>query len=188
MNDVQRQTMQLAALVDDMLTLSRLESTTSSEWELVDLHELLTDVIVSATTAAEAKHIKIYLDIGTTGVMVRGISLELSRAFSNLLDNGVRYNKDGGDLHVRLSRVNGSIVFQVEDTGIGIEEAHLTDIFERFYRTRAAQQVKAGGTGLGLAITRAIIERHSGTINVVSTPGTGTIFTVTLPAGESNGH
>lgn len=188
MNDVQRQTVQLAALVDDMLTLSRLESTTTAEWELVNLRELLLDVIANATTAAEAKHIKIHPDIGSNAVAVRGIALELHRAFSNLIDNGIRYNKDGGDLHVRLNRANESVVFQVEDTGIGIEEAHLTDIFERFYRTRAAQQLETSGTGLGLAITRAIIERHNGTINVVSTPGTGTIFTVTLPAGESNGH
>ncbi|MCI0711590.1 MAG: ATP-binding protein [Chloroflexi bacterium] len=188
MNDVQRQTIQLAALVDDMLTLSRLESTTTSEWELVDLRELLLDAITIASVAAEAKRIKILPEVGSTGVTVRGISLELRRAFSNLIDNGVRYNKDGGNLYVRLSRGSGSVVFQIEDTGIGIEEAHLADIFERFYRTSAARQVEANGTGLGLAITRAIIERHNGTITVVSTPGAGTIFTVTLPVGESNGH
>jgi PAS domain S-box-containing protein len=188
MDDVQRQTKQLAELVDDMLTLSRLEATVTSEWELVDLRMLLSDIIASIIVMAEAKDVSIHTDFVPREVIVRGILLELRRAFTNLVDNAIRYNESGGTVYIRLGETGGRVTVQIEDTGIGIEEIHQANIFERFFRTQAAKGVEKGGTGLGLAITKAVIERHRGTITLVSTPGKGTIFTVTLPAGDSNGY
>ena len=99
----------------------------------------------------------------------------------NLCDNGIKYNRDGGRLEVKLSHIPKKIFITVSDTGIGIPWEHLDRIFERFYRVDKSRSRKIKGTGLGLSIVKHGVMYHGGTVKAESTPGKGTIFTVTLP-------
>ena len=103
----------------------------------------------------------------------------------NLIENGIKYNTYGGSLTVRLRREEENAILQVSDTGMGIPEDALGHIFERFYRVDKARSRASGGSGLGLAIVYAIVQRSRGEIQVTSTPGKGTTFTVTFPAFDT---
>jgi signal transduction histidine kinase len=103
--------------------------------------------------------------------------------FTNLVDNAVKYTPPGGRVEVTGGSEGAEIVIRVSDTGIGIPEAKLPRIFERFYRVDKARSKETGGTGLGLSIARHIAENHGGRVAVESTPGEGSTFTVNLPRG-----
>jgi two-component system phosphate regulon sensor histidine kinase PhoR len=98
----------------------------------------------------------------------------------NLIDNGIKYNKDGGSVTVALSRENGLCKIAVSDTGIGIPKEHHPRIFERFYRVDKSRSKKTGGTGLGLSIVKHIAEHHGGRVEVESADGAGTTVTCWL--------
>jgi two-component system sensor histidine kinase BaeS len=99
----------------------------------------------------------------------------------NLVDNAIRYTRDGDSITVSLDTSNGHAFLEVADTGIGIEPEHLPHVLDRFYRADKARTRRSGGTGLGLAIVREIAEEHHGTVTVSSQPGKGSRFTVQLP-------
>jgi two-component system, OmpR family, phosphate regulon sensor histidine kinase PhoR len=99
----------------------------------------------------------------------------------NLLDNAIRYTLAGGSITVAVERQGAHALLSVSDTGIGIPESDLPRIFERFYRVGAARDSRSGGTGLGLAIVRHVAESHHGTVEVASTPGSGSTFSIALP-------
>ena len=103
----------------------------------------------------------------------------------NLVENGIKYNVPGGKLTVRLMRQDDNAILQVADTGMGIPEDALGHIFERFYRVDKARSRATGGSGLGLAIVRAIVLRNRGEINVETTFGKGSVFTVSFPVFET---
>ena len=100
---------------------------------------------------------------------------------ANLLENAVRYNRDGGAVRVHVGRVGGQVTFAVRDTGEGIPEQDRDRIFERFYRIDKARSRAAGGTGLGLSLVRHATERHGGCVRLRSEVGVGSTFTVELP-------
>ncbi len=106
---------------------------------------------------------------------------DLYQIVFNLIENGIKYNRSGGSVTVRLAQDGDFALLSVEDTGVGIPEDALSHIFERFYRVDKARSRQTGGSGLGLAIVRAIVVRNRGEIHVDSTPGSGTKFTVTFP-------
>lgn len=106
---------------------------------------------------------------------------DLYQIVFNLIENGIKYNRSGGSVTVRLAQDGEFALLSVEDTGVGIPEDALSHIFERFYRVDKARSRQTGGSGLGLAIVRAIVVRNRGEIHVDSTPGSGTKFTVTFP-------
>jgi two-component system sensor histidine kinase SenX3 len=103
--------------------------------------------------------------------------------FTNLVDNAVKYTPPGGRVEVTGGFEGSKIVIQVSDTGIGIPQASLPRIFERFYRVDKARSKETGGTGLGLSIVRHIAENHGGRVTVESALGEGSTFTVYLPRG-----
>jgi signal transduction histidine kinase len=105
----------------------------------------------------------------------------------NLIDNGVKYTKDGGHIHIDASIRSESVEVRVSDNGVGIAPEDQKKVFDRFYRVDKNRSRKEGGTGLGLAICRFITEAHHGTITVSSTPGMGSTFTVALPRIVSKG-
>ena len=107
--------------------------------------------------------------------------VKMSQAFTNLVENAVKYNREDGWVRVVLDADHKFFTVKVADSGIGIPEEFQTRIFERFYRVDKARSRETGGTGLGLAITRNIIQMHRGTIQVQSTEGEGTVFTVRIP-------
>lgn len=110
---------------------------------------------------------------------------DLYQVIFNLMENGIKYNQPGGNLSVTLRHQNDNAILIVQDTGMGIPADSLPHIFERFYRVDKARSRASGGSGLGLAIVRAIVVRNRGDIQVHSTPGEGTCFTVTFPSFET---
>ena len=110
---------------------------------------------------------------------------DLYQIVFNLMENGIKYNQPGGKLTVSVSRVEDNAELTVRDTGMGIPLESLPHIFERFYRVDKARSRASGGSGLGLAIVRAIVQRNRGQIQVNSTVGEGTCFTVTFPVFDT---
>jgi signal transduction histidine kinase len=109
--------------------------------------------------------------------------LQMERLVSNLLSNAVKYTPAGGQVRVRLARLNGEVALSVADTGRGIAAEHLPHIFERFYRAPQEEEGPERGAGLGLSFVAWIVKAHGGRVDVTSEPGKGSCFTVRFPAG-----
>jgi signal transduction histidine kinase len=183
----------LARLVDDLRTLSLAESgQLPLHPETMDVHELLADVATSFTPQAEGAGI----DLCVVANAVMPLSLygdpgRLDQVLSNLVSNALRYTPQGGRITLGAAPIytatGEQVKIEVVDTGQGIAPEELPFIFDRFWRGDRARTHSGGaGSGLGLAITAQLVKAHGGTITVASTPGQGTTFTVTLPAGVSN--
>jgi two-component system phosphate regulon sensor histidine kinase PhoR len=183
----------LAALLSDLLTLSRLEGKEPLEaLEPVDLRSIAREALELVAGQAAAKQVAVELSPGPSPV-VPGDPEGLFRLLSNLLENAVKYNQPGGRVEVRLSGADdpatqaapaapaGHAVIEVRDTGIGIPAASLPRIFERFYRVDKGRAREEGGTGLGLAIVKHVAQAHQGRVEVESEVGRGSIFRVLLP-------
>jgi two-component system phosphate regulon sensor histidine kinase PhoR len=172
----------LTRLTDDLLQLSKMEAGQFAlEFKPVDAAELLTSCMDTARFSAEQKKLKIELHCPPKMPAVRGDAGRLRDAIQNLLDNAVQYTPPGGRIVVSANAKNGDVVFDVSDNGIGIPQADLERIFERFYRVDDARSREAGGTGLGLAIVKHIVEAHTGRIWVESTVGEGSSFHFSIP-------
>jgi two-component system phosphate regulon sensor histidine kinase PhoR len=175
----------LQALLDDLLTLSRLESVSPpKEREPVDLHAVVRRTVELLSAAARDKQVR--LEVQEVPLPpVPGEIDAIERMLSNLIDNAVKYNRPDGQVTVRLSRSGAYAVVEVSDTGIGIPQDSLSRIFERFYRVDKGRSREEGGTGLGLAIVKHVAQAHGGQVDVESRAGKGTTFRVLLPlAGE----
>jgi two-component system phosphate regulon sensor histidine kinase PhoR len=169
-------------LVDDLLTLSALESEQNPLAEAAfDVVPLLLEASAGAKALSVGRH-TIGLDLGEPAVVV-GNRDELASAFGNLVSNAVRYTPDGGTItlgwHVDDE---GRGAFSVTDTGIGIAPEYIPRLTERFYRVDRSRSRATGGTGLGLAIVKHVLLRHQAELDVTSEPGLGSTFTVVLPA------
>jgi signal transduction histidine kinase len=116
--------------------------------------------------------------------LVMGDTLALRRALDNLLSNALKFTPAGGRVTVRLYATEHAVQVEVADTGIGIAADQLERIFERFYQVDGSSTRKYGGMGLGLSLVKSIVEGHGGRVAVVSAPGVGTTFTVTLPRAD----
>jgi two-component system phosphate regulon sensor histidine kinase PhoR len=173
----------MAALVEDLLELSRLESgERPPQWEEVVPAEIVEDVVASFGGLAERKGVTL---VGRTQgpPSVVTDADRLRRILENLVENAVKYTPSGGRVGVRSAPgPAGAAILEVEDDGPGIASEHLPRIFERFYRVDKARSRELGGTGLGLAIVRHLAEGMGTSVAVASEPGRGTRFTVTVPA------
>ena len=177
----------LGALLDDLLTLSRLEGTEAlAAREPVNLRELATEAIDLLRPTAEARQVALELETGASPV-VEGDEDGLLRLISNLLDNAIKYNRPSGSVRLRLRAENGHALLEIEDGGIGIPAASLPRIFERFYRVDKGRSREEGGTGLGLAIVKHVAQAHGGKVEVESRLGEGSLFRVLLPLGAASG-
>lgn len=176
------QSLRLSALVSDLMTISRLESSSAERhYEPIDLAEIIKRSASSVKNTYQEKQQKFDLDVPSARVMISGDMQAISQLIDNLLDNAVKYTPLEGSISVQLSVVNKLTKLTVKDTGIGISAQYQQRIFERFYRVDKARSRELGGTGLGLSIVRNIAEQHGGTIAVESRPGSGSIFTLMLP-------
>jgi len=174
--------LRMERLIDDLLELSRAESgAVSVEPEETSLASFLSRVADLHRHPAEraGKSLEVASDTGTFRADLRMLAL----ALSNLVDNAVKYGKEGGRIVLSGRVEDGACVFEVADDGPGIPAEHLPRLFERFYRVDKGRSRELGGTGLGLAIARHVVEAHGGTIRVESRLGVGTRFTLRLPAG-----
>ena len=166
-------------LIEDMLTLSRLESVDHPmRPEHVNIPALLEQVLHEARALSGGKH-EISLELHGGDVM--GNMDELHSAFGNLASNAVRYTPAGGTIKLRWEDTPTGVQFQVQDTGIGINPEHISRLTERFYRVDKSRSRETQGTGLGLAIVKHVLLRHSGKLNISSEAGQGSTFTVSLP-------
>ena len=146
----------------------------------LDLSALIGRVVETMRPLSEAKRLDLRWEAGQP-LWIQGDESRLRQVFYNLLDNAIKYTPEGGWVEVRVSGRGGDAVVSVRDTGIGIPPEHLPRVFDRFYRVDKARTRTEGGTGLGLSIVRSIVTAHGGTVELVSTPGQGTICTVMLP-------
>jgi two-component system, OmpR family, phosphate regulon sensor histidine kinase PhoR len=172
----------LQALLDDLLTLSRLESVgpALAGREAVDLATLAQRALETLAPAAREKRIR--LEVREQPLpRIRGDADGLERLLVNLLDNAIKYNRPGGEVVLRLAGAGNEALIEVADTGIGIPPDALGRIFERFYRVDKGRARDEGGTGLGLAIVKHIAQSHGGHVEVESRMGRGTTFRVFLP-------
>ena len=173
----------LARLVNELLDLRRLEVAGPLELVPVDLAEIARLVVAEQFPRAEARGVMLELD-APDGAPVAGVKADLEAVVKNLVSNAVKYNREGGRVDVTLRTEGATRVLTVADTGIGIRQQDLPRIFERFYRVDTARSRATGGTGLGLSIVRHAVDRHGGKVQVASSLGEGTTFTVTLPIGS----
>lgn len=170
----------MITLIQDILKLSQLdENTFTDQQERVDLYELAQSAAERLRPQADEKHVTISV-IGERCEFT-GIAAVLGEIIYNLIDNAVKYNKQGGRADVDVRSSGDNIVMTVSDTGIGVPADSIDRIFERFYRADKSHSRKIGGTGLGLSIVKHGVSLHGGTITVKSTEGSGTTFTMTLP-------
>ncbi len=169
----------MLVLIEDMLKLSRLESTDTSGAENVDVIEVAEEVRLSLSHFAKEKGVRVDVDGEGTVIARREHVYELIK---NLAENSVRYNDAGG--YVRISAVKSAcgVTVKVSDNGIGIAQEHRARIFERFYRVEKSRSRETGGTGLGLAIVKHVAELYNAEIGLNSTLGEGTEITVLFPA------
>ncbi len=175
---------QMAELSQDLLLLARLDKRMATEMSPIDLSQLLENLSKLYRPQANEKQIQLKLDL-QPGLRVRGNATLLIRAFTNLLQNALRYTEAQGSVLIRGTHTANQITIAVRDTGIGIAEENLDKVFERFWRADKARVQDSGGTGLGLAITQAIIHNHNGELQVSSRKGEGSCFTVLLPSKQT---
>lgn len=175
--------MRLTRIAENMLFLARADNNTLKlREERIDLNEILRNTVEGASFEGLS-----LTEEYSDNVKILGDGDLLGQAFSNLVNNAVKYTPQGGTITMTTERNGDSVFVTIRDTGIGIPEEDVPHIFERFYRVDRERSRKSGGTGLGLAITREIISAHKGRIIVKSTVGGGSDFVVIFPAMTDQG-
>jgi two-component system phosphate regulon sensor histidine kinase PhoR len=173
-------------LVEDMLSLTRLESV---EYPLrpepVRMHSLLGHVLQEAQALSGGRHA---ITLEVDGPDISGSTEELRSAFGNLASNAVRYTPDGGAIHISWRQGRDGPQFAVRDNGIGIRPEHISRLTERFYRVDKSRSRETRGTGLGLAIVKHVLLRHGARLDIDSRPGEGSTFIVTFPPRAAIAH
>lgn len=173
----------MSRILEDLLALAKSEAKDFHlEIEEFSLSDLLQDIYLNAKTLAEPKKhlLRLRMQVDEE-IRAQGDQIQLYRMLLNIVNNSIKYTPPGGVIEISLQIVDGDAVITVKDSGVGIAEEHLQNIFDRFYRIDAARNREDGGTGLGLSISKAIIDAHGGDIGVASTLGEGTTITVRLP-------
>jgi two-component system phosphate regulon sensor histidine kinase PhoR len=183
---IERHSDRLNALVEDILSLARLESP-GMELDLaeVDLPELLHSIMRDWEKRFAAKQLKSHLNFPANLPQLQADETRLQELIYNLLDNAVKYSKPGGTVFLRAEPAGGSVRISVADQGIGISPNDLPRIFERFYRADKSRSGEQSGTGLGLSIVKHIAQLHGGSVEAESELGKGTTISVLLPVNAA---
>lgn len=168
---IEKESMRMLALIDDMLNLSKLENKKELKPVHVDLKEVTDDVFGTLSQFASEKNVMISVHGDGTVYAEREHIFEVIK---NLVENGIRYNNDGGKVDVRISTKKDKTILKVEDNGIGIDESNQTRIFERFYRVDKSRSRETAGTGLGLSIVKHAAELYNANVRLQSKIGVGT--------------
>ncbi|HTN49735.1 MAG TPA: phosphate regulon sensor histidine kinase PhoR [Burkholderiaceae bacterium] len=177
---MREQAQRMTRLVEDLLTLSQLESRENVvPDDVIDVRQLVGEVGDEARVLSNGRH---RIRVDAPPAFVRGSRDELRSAFGNLVSNAIRYTPEGGEIVLRWVESPTEGRFEVEDTGIGIAPEHISRLTERFYRVDKSRSRETGGTGLGLAIVKHILLRHSGRLEIASEIGRGSTFSAVLPA------
>src|SRR5690606_29592192 len=175
LEEMRRQSQRMTQLVEDLLTLSRLEAQDGVVDEDVSMGSMMVSLRREAEALSQRRHVVTVVD--DAGIDLLGSTRELHSAFSNLAANAVRYTPAGGSIAVTLARSpDGGAVLSVRDSGYGIPAAHLPRITERFYRVSTSRSRESGGTGLGLSIVKHILHLHQARLEIESEVGRGSTF------------
>ncbi|MEL7234278.1 MAG: HAMP domain-containing sensor histidine kinase, partial [Chloroflexota bacterium] len=175
----------LTELINDLLTITRLDNVNEALFEPVNANQLVFDLVRDAQPLVQQHGIVLVVEADDSP-MIYGIASELRRALRNLLENAIHYNVSGGRVWLRLQSSSETVVIEVEDTGIGIPPDMIKRIFERYVRTKRSEQVRGSGSGLGLAIVKKVVDLHDGQIEVSSVVDRGTVFRLRLPELTEN--
>jgi signal transduction histidine kinase len=186
-----RRAHEAADMVGDLLDLARVRQLPAQQFEPVDVGHLVETVVDMYAEQAARKGLR--LEVSAPGPLppVGGDREALETLLSNLVSNAVKYTPEGGQVTVSAEQAGEQVVLRVRDTGPGIAEEELPRLFQEFYRSPSVRQAGIEGTGLGLAIVKSIVERHRGSVEVVSRPGAGATFIVRLPIAapeQAPGH
>lgn len=172
----------LLQLINDWLDMSRIEAGDIAErFKPVALAHVLPEILELLKPSAEAKKVTFELNLHNGLPLVRGDRGSLKQAFTNLISNGINYNREGGMVIVTVVEDTDDLLVEISDTGIGISKDNLHFIFDEFFRVKSKETRCVRGSGLGLPITKRIIEAHDGSIKVTSEPGKGSTFCILLP-------
>jgi two-component system phosphate regulon sensor histidine kinase PhoR len=183
LNIMSKQVERLNAIIEDLLSLSRLEQGSEKSAIAKEKTPIL-HILESAIRDCERKSLKKNTSVQlncANELEVTANSPLLNQAVLNLVDNALKYSEPGGKIEVKVLATETAIVIEVQDWGCGIDSAHLPRLFERFYRVDQARSRQLGGTGLGLAIVKHIAQAHGGSVSVNSTLGYGSRFSIHLP-------
>ena len=181
MNDISKEIDREAKIIDDLLNLVKMDrSGVVLNRTSVDMNAMLEQILKRLRPQAKLRNIEMTLET-VRDVKADVDEVKFSLAITNLVENAIKYNVDGGWVHVSLDADHQFCYIKVEDNGIGIPEDQQDNVFERFYRVDKARSRETGGTGLGLAITRNIILLHQGIIRLTSKEGEGSSFLVRIP-------
>ena len=171
----------MRALITDLIDLTKIEAGGKNRHITnVDLHQVTKSVIDTIEPLAKQKKVKIHADI-PENCFIRADRNEIEIIISNLVSNAVKYNHDEGEVFIDISRPDNTCIIVVEDTGIGISSEDQGRLFQDFVRIRTSETKNISGSGLGLSIAKKMIDLYGGSVQVESTPGKGSRFTVTIP-------
>ena len=181
MSDMVEEIDRESKIINDLLTLVKMDKKAAAlNIEPVNINALLELLLKRIKPIAAKRNIEVVFE-SFREVVGEVDEVKLSLALSNLIENAVKYNNDGGNVHVSLNADHKFFYIKIQDNGVGIPEECQSQVFERFYRVDKARSRETGGTGLGLAITRNAVLMHKGAIKLYSEPGEGTTFTVRIP-------
>lgn len=191
---MEREAARMSRLIEDLLTLSTIEMQVEKvPTDQVDVVQIAQDVISALETTAEKRQVQIDLKVPDKSVLIIGDHDQMVQMATNLIDNAIKYNREGGKLTVELGLHHAApvdaaelyrkpaLAFAVSDQGEGIPPEYLLRLTERFFRVDKARSQAIGGTGLGLSIIKHILKRHRGHLDIRSVPGEGSCFTAWLP-------
>ncbi|HJY76989.1 MAG TPA: ATP-binding protein, partial [Burkholderiales bacterium] len=177
------QAKRMQRLVEDLLTLSALESSAApADEHPIEVRPFVERLADEARALSAGRH-RVESEVEGDSRLL-GSAAELHSALSNLVSNAVRYTPEGGTVRLAWRLADGAGVFSVSDSGIGIEARHIPRLTERFYRVDSGRSRETGGTGLGLAIVKHALTRHQAALDVVSELGRGSTFSAVFPPGR----
>lgn len=177
----ERSVERMISIVEELQDIAQLETgQLKLEPEPFDIVQLVREVFLGQEFLASQRKIKFRFNQEYLPIVVKADRFRIRQVLTNLIVNSVKYGKEGGETVVRFYDMDENILVEVKDNGIGIEQAHLPRLFERFYRVDKSRSRDSGGTGLGLAIVKHIIEAHNQVINVRSAEGIGSTFSFTI--------
>ena len=180
--EMSAQTVRMSRIIEDLLTLSRMEDDTQrvvTHW--INVADLVESVCRDFRSQVEARQLTMHV-ICEAGLQLQAAESDVRSVIANLLSNAVKFTQPGGRIEVTWRVVEGGGELSVADTGIGIEAQHIPRLTERFYRVDKGRSRDMGGTGLGLAITKHALQRHNGDLQIFSQPGQGSRFVCRFPA------
>jgi two-component system sensor histidine kinase SenX3 len=172
----------VARTIDDLLELASIEFRGAATEGIVQMNAVVDEAVARVAPLAGSLGVLISKQIPEIDLRIAGHSTQIVSAVANLVENAVKYSERGDTVLVGLRADSGTVEVEVSDEGIGIAPEHVDRVFERFYRVDQARSRETGGTGLGLAIVRHVVTNHGGEVNVRSTEGEGSVFTLTFPA------